>query len=108
MGKKGEGGGETDRHRASTMQVPCKYHASTPQVVTILQAALHENRSRGELQEAAQLKNRDNFRKNYLKPLVEDGLLEPMIPDKPRSPKQRYRTTAAGRALIKAAGEEER
>ncbi len=101
-------GEETCRQQASTMQVPCKYHASTPQVIDILQAACDEPRTRNELLDAAQLKNREIFRKKYLKPLLEDGLLEPMIPEKPRSPKQRYRTTAAGRALIEAAMEEER
>ncbi len=100
-------GEKTRRHRASTPQVPRRYPASTPQVVNILKAALDELKSRDELQEAAELKDRENFRKNYLKLLVEDGLLEPMIPDKPSSPNQRYRTTAAGRALIDAAREEE-
>ena len=100
-------GDETRRHRASTAQVPRRYPAGTPQVVNILQAALDEPRSRNELLEAAQMKHRETFRKNYLTPLLEDGLLEPMIADKPSSPKQRYRTTAAGRALIEAALEEE-
>lgn len=35
-----------------------------------------------------------------LNPLIDAGLLEMTIPDKPRSSKQRYRTTAAGLMLL--------
>ncbi|WP_343089314.1 Fic family protein [Methanocalculus natronophilus] len=106
IGEMEKAGEETGRYHASTPQVPRRYPASTPQVVNILQAACDELKSRDELQEAAELKDRENFRKNYLKPLLEDGFLEPMIPDKPSSSNQRYRTTAAGRAFIEAASEE--
>lgn len=104
---KEESGEKTRRQPASTPQVPRRYPASTQQVVNILKAALAELKSRDELQEAAGLKDRENFRKNYLKPLIEDGLLEPTIPDKPSSPKQRYRTTAAGRLLLEEAEEDQ-
>ncbi len=39
--------------------------------------------------------NRIEFRDVVIKPLVEAGLLELTVPDKPRSRLQRYRTTAA-------------
>lgn len=35
-------------------------------------------------------------------PLLEAGLLEMTVPDKPRSLKQRYRTTEAGLAALSA------
>lgn len=35
-----------------------------------------------------------------LNPLIDAGLLEMTIPDKPRSSKQRYRTTVAGLMLL--------
>ncbi|MCP5321049.1 MAG: transcriptional regulator [Pseudomonadales bacterium] len=44
--------------------------------------------------------NRTRFRDQVLRPLLDAGLLELTIPDKPRSPKQQYRTTAAGLARI--------
>jgi ATP-dependent DNA helicase RecG len=45
--------------------------------------------------------DRTKFRNQVLRPLVEAGLLAPTIPEKPRSPRQRYRTTEAGKALLK-------
>jgi len=44
--------------------------------------------------------NRTKFRDQVLTPLLEAGLVEMTIPDKPRSSKQRYRLTANGRALL--------
>lgn len=43
--------------------------------------------------------NRSKFREQVLAPLLALGLVETTIPDKPTSSKQRYRLTAAGRAL---------
>ncbi|MEI6310600.1 MAG: ATP-binding protein [bacterium] len=45
--------------------------------------------------------NRTKFRDQVLNPLIEAKLIEMTIPDKPRSPKQQYRTTPAGRAVLK-------
>ena len=44
--------------------------------------------------------NRTKFRDQVLKPLLEDGLVEMTIPEKPRSSKQRYQTAEKGRAVI--------
>jgi len=76
----------------------------TPQVRAVLQAAT-QFRRRSELQDAAGLKDREHFRRTYLEPLLAAGWLEMEIPEKPRSSKQRYRTTAAGRRAI-ATGDE--
>ena len=43
--------------------------------------------------------NRSKFREQVLTPLLVLGVVEMTIPDKPNSSKQRYRLTAAGRAL---------
>jgi len=43
--------------------------------------------------------NLTKFGDQVLRPLLEAGLLEMTVPDKPRSPQQRYRTTEAGRRL---------
>ncbi|HQP88935.1 MAG TPA: ATP-binding protein [Thermoanaerobaculia bacterium] len=44
--------------------------------------------------------DRTKFRDQVVAPLLEAGLLEMTIPDKPRSSKQGYRTTEAGRAAL--------
>jgi ATP-dependent DNA helicase RecG len=38
-----------------------------------------------------------NFRNQVLKPLLEDGLLDLTVPDKPHSSKQKYRLTEKGK-----------
>jgi len=45
-----------------------------------------------EIMEYLGLKHREHFRSAILKPMIEKGLLELTIPDKPKSPKQKYRT----------------
>jgi ATP-dependent DNA helicase RecG len=59
-----------------------------------------EPASRKELMEKLGLRHEDHFRKAYLLPALEAGLIERTVPDKPRSRLQRYRLTAKGRAFI--------
>ncbi|MBF0280925.1 MAG: AAA family ATPase, partial [SAR324 cluster bacterium] len=49
-------------------------------------------RSANEIMVHLQLTHREYFRSEILKPLLEGGLLQPTIPDKPKSPKQKYQT----------------
>jgi len=46
--------------------------------------------------------NRTKFRDQVLRPLLDNGLVEMAIPDKPRSSKQQYRITPKGRAVLEA------
>ena len=55
-----------------------------------------------ELMESSGRTDRTKLRDQVLAPLLEAGLLEMTIPDKPRSPRQRYRTTPAGTRLLEA------
>ena len=54
-----------------------------------------------ELVTIAKRTDRTKFRHQVLNPLIEDGLLEMTIPDKPISSKQKYRLTEKGLALLK-------
>ncbi|MDT8443145.1 MAG: Fic family protein [Desulfuromonadales bacterium] len=56
--------------------------------------------TRQQLKEALGLKDDEHFRKAYLLPALEAGLIEMTIPDKPRSSKQKYRLTERGRQMM--------
>ncbi len=47
--------------------------------------------STAELMRRLSLSHKPTFRKNYLNPAIEQGLIERTIPDKPNSRNQRYR-----------------
>ncbi|MCO5259140.1 MAG: hypothetical protein M9916_03265 [Crocinitomicaceae bacterium] len=69
----------------------------TPQVDDLIKRIkLGKSYSRDELQDMLELKDRENFRLNYLKPALEQELIEMTIPDKPNSRLQRYRLTKEG------------
>jgi predicted HTH transcriptional regulator len=53
-----------------------------------------------DLMEIAGRSDRTKFRHQVLAPLLEEGLLEMTVPDKPTSSKQRSRLTAKGRAWL--------
>ena len=82
-------------YHPSTIQVPSKYHASTTQVLKLIEV-LEGEMNREELQSILGLSNGGHFRKEYLRPAIEIGLVELTIPDKPTSSKQRYRLTNEG------------
>ena len=57
--------------------------------------------TRQDLRKALGLKNDEHFRKAYLLPALQAGLIEMTIPDKPRSRNQRYRLTPEGREFLR-------
>ena len=58
-----------------------------------------EARSFGEMLAFMGLTDRTKFRRKYIHPLLEAGILEQTIPNKPKSQNQKYRLTAKGIAL---------
>lgn len=99
----------------SNTHVPHMYPPSTPQVgtklglsrdqVQILDKCLQDSQI-GELMALAGRTNRTKFRDQVLSPLLEAGFIEMTVPKKPNSSKQRYRTTAAGCAVLENAEKE--
>lgn len=55
--------------------------------------------TRQALRGAIGLKDDEHFRKFYLLPALDAGLVEMTIPDKPKTSKQKYRLTEAGRSM---------
>ena len=60
-------------------------------VEKLLDALGDETLSAQEMMERLGLSNRSSFRKNYLKPAMEQGLIAMTMPDKPKSRNQKYR-----------------
>lgn len=91
-------GAET-RHQVGTKLAPSENQ------VQVLQASLTPQPI-GDLQQVCGRTDRTKFRDQILRPLLDAGLLAMTIPDKPRSSKQQYRTTDAGRRLLEKEGGE--
>ena len=72
----------------------------TTEVKKLIQVCKGEQ-TRNQLQQLLGLKESEHFRKAYIKPAIEQGLLEMTIPDKPNSSKQKYRLTRKGVVLVK-------
>ena len=88
-------------NRISTTYVPHKHRISSVQVSSLIKAIDDGSYSVLELMEMLNLKSRSYFAKDYLKPSIEEGLIEPIYPDQPKSPKQKYRLTDKGKELLK-------
>ena len=101
----------------STPQVPHKHPSSTrqaklgpswDQVGTKSRSCdkcLHDSQIKESMALTGRT-NRTKFRDQVLNPLIEVGFIEMTVPDKPRSSKQRYRTTPAGRVVLENAEKE--
>ena len=63
--------------------------------------ALTGTMNRAHLQKAMKLRDRSHFISAYLEPAFNAGLIEMTLPHKPTSRNQRYRRTAAGKALAR-------
>jgi ATP-dependent DNA helicase RecG len=72
----------------------------TAQVTAQVAAFCREAKAAKEIMAELGLKHWKTFQANYLTPLLQTGMLERTIPDKPKSRLQKYRTTAAGRAVL--------
>lgn len=90
---------------AVTTSAPQVTPQVTPQVGALL-AAIRGEASREVLQRSLGLSDRKSFRERYLKPALDDGLIEMAIPDKPNSRLQKYRLTDKGRQWLAQHGGE--
>ena len=91
---------ETRRHQVGT-----KLALSRQQVLVLESAG--SARPLAKLIELCGRSDRTKFRNDVLKPLLQTGWLEMTIPDKPRSSKQRYRSTPAGLKALEEASQQD-
>ena len=66
-------------------------HKMNDQVQRLISVMKQEEYTLVELMQLVGLTHRATFQKNYLNPAIEAGLIKRTIPDKPKSPKQKYR-----------------
>ena len=71
---------------------------ATPEVYKLL-ACLDGELSTLEIKDKLGLKDREHVRDSYIKPSLEQAFIELTLPDKPKSPKQKYRLTALGQQV---------
>lgn len=88
-------------HPTSPRQVSDKYPTSTRQVESLINLIGANLYSVKEMMGLLKLKDRENFLDNHLNPAIAAGFVEPIYPDQPRHPKQKYRLTEQGLALLK-------
>ncbi len=87
----------SDKHPTSTRQVSDKHPTSIIRLITMIG---EQTCSLKEMMGMMELKNRENFLDNYLNPSMEAGLVEPLYPNQPKHPRQKYRLTEQGKALL--------
>ncbi len=76
----------------------------TAQVTAQVVLFCRQPRTAKEIMAELGLRHWKTFQTNYLRPLLDAGLLEMTIPDKPRSSKQKYRLTDKGREVLEKLG----
>lgn len=80
-------------------EVGTKLALSQHQVDTLQKC--RKNNTLLEIMAVSGRSDRTKFRHQVLNPLLEAGLIEMTIPDKPRSSKQKYRLTDKGRDVLR-------
>ena len=95
---------ETQAANAQTTEVTTEVNTEVATEVKWLGIAFgHDLNGSGfisDLLRSIGISDREDFRKRYLKPAMESGLVEMTQPNLPRSPTQKYRLTAKGRELL--------
>jgi len=88
---------EALKNREVAMEVAMEVTMEVKRLLNVMTG----DHSRKELQEMLGLKNADHFRKAYLLPATNAGVVEMTRPDKPKSRLQKYRLTATGLTVQK-------
>ena len=86
-----------NQHSTSSIPVPHQFSTSSLPVKTLIEKATDDFMTVWQLAELCELKDIRYFRKNYLKPALEEGAIERLYPEQPKHPKQKYRLTEAAK-----------
>jgi len=83
-----------------TPQLPHSNPTVTPQLEKALVAIADNTSSAKEIMNLMGLKDKRNFLETYIYPAIELNLVEAIYPNSPKHPKQKYRLTEKGKALL--------
>lgn len=95
---------EVDQVSASTAQVTAQVtaHVTEPVLRLLRWLVGKPPLSAGALMDGLGLNHRQSFRRSYLAPALDAGLIEMTLPNALRSPSQAYRLTKRGLAIVSA------
>lgn len=85
----------------ATPQLSHSHPTVIPQVKKVLVAIGDNTYSAKEIVVSMGLKDKSNFLENYLYPAIRLKLVEPLYPEQPKHPKQKYHLTEKGKTLLK-------
>lgn len=85
----------------ATPQLPDSPPTVIPQVKKVVEMIGANTYSAKEIMESIGLKDKSNFLENYLYPAIGLKLVEPLYPEQPKHPRQKYRLTEKGETLLK-------
>ena len=74
------------KYPPSSDEVPKEYQSSSVEVRNLIKVLVGE-KSRQELQDALELKDRGHFRENYIDPALANGFIQLKYPENPKHPK---------------------
>ena len=83
-----------------TRQLPHSHPTVTPQVEKVLSEIGTQTLSTKEIMCVIGLKDKSNFLELYLYPAIRQNLVEPIYPENPKHPRQKYRLTDKGKELL--------
>jgi len=74
---------------------------ATPKALELLRALKQGPKTRSEIMESMNLKDRKSLRENYINPALEANYIAMQYPDSPKHPNQKYYLTDLGKSLLK-------
>lgn len=89
------------QHPTATRQLPINSTTATPQVERVLVAIGDNTVATKEIMSIMGLKDKSNFLELYLYPAIRQNLVEPLYPENPKHPRQKYRLTDKGKEFLK-------
>ena len=89
------------QHPTATRQLPINSTTATPQVERVLVAIGENTVATKEIMSIMGLKDKSNFLELYLYPAIRQNLVEPLYPENPKHPRQKYRLTDKGKEFLK-------